>query len=139
MPKYTPEREKIEAEKVSKSFLDKGSGAAVARERRTSRQNENKKLRREPYRDYIQQKLCSYSHQKRWLQEMLDGAYESEKSISATILVQKDGTVVKADDHGGIMVPDRHARRGVNEVAVAARRRDRPMDITGDDAAELAD
>ena len=110
MPKYTPAREKIEAKKLSKTFIDKGSGSAIARSRGTTPQTENEKLRRKPVQDCIQEMLNSPAYKKRWLDEMLAGAHESAKSISAAILVQKDGTVIKADDEGVIMIEDRFAR-----------------------------
>lgn len=62
-----------------------------------------------PYVDCIQKMLTSKKFKKTWLQIGLDGL-QADKSISSAILVQKDGTVIKADDHGGIMVPDYHAR-----------------------------
>ena len=120
MPKYTPGRAKIEAKKVAKSFLKHGSGIAIARQRGTTPQNETKKLRQPAVQDCIQTLLNSTEYKNKWLNEMLAGAHESEKSISAAILVQQDGTVIKADDHGGITMPDRFARhKYLHDLGVA--------------------
>ena len=116
----TEERSKTEALKLSNSFLKHGSGAAIARAEGTSRQTQNQKLRKKAVQSCIQKELNSPKYKKRWLKEMLLGAHESEKSISAVILVQKDGKLVKADDHGGIMIADRQTRhRYLHDLGLA--------------------
>ena len=111
MPKYTLEREKIEVEQVAKSLLENGlNSAAVARLRGTTRQNESKKARQKSVQDCIKSFLNTSEFAKRWREQGEAGAFEAERSIGAAILVQKDGTLVKADDEGGITMPDHSTR-----------------------------
>jgi len=110
MPRYTPERGKIEVDMIAKSFLKNGSGTAMAIERGTTQQNENKKLRRKSVQDRIRFYLSNPKFAKQWREQGEEGAFRAERSIGAAILVQKDGTLVKADDEGGITMPDHSTR-----------------------------
>lgn len=61
MPRYSPKREELEAQRLSKDFLKNGAnGAEVARQRGTTRQNENMKLRRKPVQDKLQKLIDKY-------------------------------------------------------------------------------
>jgi hypothetical protein len=110
MPRYNPETAKRRAMALVKPLLANGFN-----ERKTgdqlgvTRQAINQRINRKPVQDILQKFLSSKKLKKVLIETAIDGI-QADKSISAAILVQKNGTVVKADDHGGIMVKDHHAR-----------------------------
>ena len=105
MPKYTPAREQIEAKKVAKSFLSKGSSSAIARARGTTPQNESKKLRRKPVRDALQKYLDSPKLNKELIRVAKEGL-EANRVISA-VNTNKEANGASCDF---IDVPDHNAR-----------------------------
>ena len=110
MPKYTPAIEELKAKKVSNSLLENGLNAAqVARLRGTSRQNEAKKARSKPVRDCLAKFLDSPKLKEKLVEVGMEGL-NAEKPLGATILLQKDGEIMKAEEQGAIEVKD-HAVR----------------------------
>ena len=110
MPYLKPETEKQRAQALLKPLIKNNlNQSAVARERGVSQAAINEQYHRKPFQDALT-KFLNSSKLKRKLREVAQEALSAERSISAAILVQKDGTVIKADDEGGIMIPDHSAR-----------------------------
>jgi hypothetical protein len=110
MPEYTKKREILGASQVAKSLLENDlNAAAVARQRGTTRQNENKKARSKPVRDAMQRFLDSPKLKKALIEVGIDGL-KAERITHAAILVQKDGSIIKAEEQGAIETKDHHAR-----------------------------
>lgn len=87
MPKYSAKRKKIEAKKLSKTFLKHRTGAAIARVRGTTRQTENEKLRKNELAQEILITQIQKQAQKAginltWhLKKLKEGADNAEKII----------------------------------------------------------
>lgn len=110
MPKYTPEVAKAKAEKLTKDYIKNDlNQSRLARAKGISRQAINKKIKSPIVQDMLQKFMNSNKLKKAWIEIAIDGL-QAEKSISAVILVNKKGEVIKADDHGGIMIKDYFAR-----------------------------
>ena len=110
MPKYTKQTAILKAKKLTRLYLHNNlNQSAVARQENVSRQNINQKLKNPIVQDMLQKFMNSNKLKKAWIEVGIDGL-QAERSISAVILVNKNGEVIKADDHGGIMTKDYHAR-----------------------------
>lgn len=110
MSKIKKQTEEAKAAELTKVVVaNRFNQAAAARQLGCTRQNIQQRMQRKPVKDYIQKQLNSAKFKKLWWKKGFEGM-EAEKSISAAILVQKDGSLVKADDEGGITMPDHNAR-----------------------------
>jgi hypothetical protein len=111
MARLKPETIKAKALKLTKDYLSTPDlcKADVARKRGVSRQAITKQINRKPVQDLLKKFLNSPKLKKALIEVGIDGL-KAERSTGAAILVQKDGTVVKADDEGGIMIADHNAR-----------------------------
>ena len=110
MPKYLPKTEKLKAQALLKPLIKNGlNQSKTARELGVSQATIQEKFHRKPVQDCLQKFLSSKKLKKALVEVAIDGL-KSERSTGAAILVQKDGTVLKADEEGGIMIPDQNAR-----------------------------
>lgn len=110
MGKRRPETEKARALDLVNVFLNSDCSVnKTAKVLGVTHPTVSERMARKPVQDIMKEFLDSEDLRRALISVATDGL-QAEKSISAAILVQKDGTLVKADDHGGIMVPDHHAR-----------------------------
>jgi len=110
MPRQKEITARQKATALTKIYLKNNCNqAATARELGISRVAVNNRIHKKPVQDILQKFLSSRSLKKALLAQAKLGL-SAEDSIGAAILVSKDGKVIKADDEGGIMVPDHKTR-----------------------------
>lgn|SRR3990167_2877555 len=110
MPKLNPENQELRAKALTALYLKKnGKQTEIAKAEGVTKQAINDRLRRKYYRDYIKQYLSSDKLKKK-LTEVSEEALNATRPIGATILVNKDGQLIRAEDEGAIEVPDHNAR-----------------------------
>lgn len=110
MPKYRPATEKARAKSFAKVCIKhKLNQTRVAEELGITHQAVSARLSRLPVQHTLDEFLNS-EELGETLEQVAADALKAERSIGAAILVSKDGTVIKADDEGGITMPDHAAR-----------------------------
>lgn len=110
MPTLTPETEKLRAENLTKRYLQAGMNQAeLARRKGVHRATINKQVNKPLVRDCLSKFLGSDSL-KQALIEVAKEGLEAQRVTNASILVDKNGQVIKSEDHGGIETPDHNAR-----------------------------
>jgi hypothetical protein len=104
------EYRKRKAESIAKSLIAHGlSSTAVARSRGTTPQNESQKARRKDVQDCLKKFIDSPKLKQALIEVGIQGL-KADKQIGATILIDKGGEVIKAENEGAITVPDYQAR-----------------------------
>jgi len=110
MPRYTPETERIKAEKTTKDYIEAGfNQAKLAKKRGVHRRTINKQVHRKPVQDCLTRFLNSPELKQALVEVGIDGL-KAERITHTAILLQQNGEVVKADQQGGIETKDHHAR-----------------------------
>jgi len=109
MPKLTDQNRKEKVKKLTKDYAAMGfNQTALAKKYGVTRSTVGKKLN-DPKNKCIIQELLNDDLFKRSIISIGLKGMSATKPIAATILVDKDGEVVKAEEQGAIEVPDYHA------------------------------
>ena len=109
MPKYKPKTAELKARKLAKTCLKNNlNNAKTARQLGVTKQAIQQQVNQPAVQDALQEYLDSVELDNEMV-EVARAGLRAKKPIGATILIDKDGEVIKAEDVGAIEVPDHNA------------------------------